>query len=310
MKNISLNQFAPWTDDFFFMPYGEKDKLVICNPPDSTCESPVFLRSKKTLEKHIQLVNEKKIKKAMIVAEDIGFLRRCPSLEELHIIPSFKAQMFDFSPLYDMPNLRKLSCCTVYGPEEDRVSHVDYSKFSSLESLIVSGPKGHDNVWAVRGLKQLSFENGQPVSKTLVGTFQGKDLEELSITTSGITSLEGLQQSTRLKTLELSYNRRLEDISALTHVKDTLLKLDVENCARVKDFSVLAELHCLEDLRMVGNNVLPDLSFVRNMPNLKSFIFMMNVENGDLSMCLGIPYVAIKNRKHYSHKDKDFSKLP
>lgn len=48
---------------------------------------------------------------------------------------------------------------------------------------------------------------------------------------------------------------------------------------------------------------------VVNSDNLKSFVFMMNVEDGDLSMCLDIPYVSIKNRKHYSHKDKDFLKL-
>lgn len=309
MGIVSLNQFAPWTEDFFFMPYGERDELVICNPQDSICEAPTFLRSKKTLEEHIQLVNDRQIKKAMIVAEDISFLRRCPNLEELRVIPSFNAHDFDFSPLYDMPKLRKLICCTAYGTEENRISHVDYSRFSTLESLVISGHKGHDNVAAVNGLRRLAFENNQPASKTLVGAFQGCDMEELSITASAITTLKGLEQATKLQTLELFYNRRLEDISALATVKDTLLKLDIESCGKVKDFSVLSELHHMEDLRLVGNNLLPNLSFVRNMPNLKSFVFMMNVEDGDLSMCLDIPYVSIKNRKHYSHKDKDFLKL-
>lgn len=309
MKFVSLNQFAPWSEDYFFLPYGERDELVICNPQDSTCEAPTFLRSRKSLEEHIQLVNEKQIKKAMIVAEDISFLRRCPSLEELRVIPSFNAYDFDFSPLYDMPNLRKLSCSTTYGPEKNRISNVDYNRFSSLEDLIVSGPNGHDNISAVNGLKHLSFENNQPASKTLVGAFRGQELEGLSINESAITSLEGLEQAPRLQALELSYNRRLEDISALASVKDTLLKLDIECCGKLKDFSALAELHCLEDLRMVGNNILPDLSFIRNMPKLKSFIFMMNVADGNLSMCLNIPYVSIKNRKHYSHKDEDFSKF-
>lgn len=308
MKFVSFNQLPLWTDDFSFLPYDNKDKLIICNPQDAVCVSPVFLRSRKTLEEHIQFVNENQIKKALIVADNIGFLRQCPSLEELSVIPSMNARDFDFSPLYDMPNLHKLACDTTYGTDGARVSYVDYSKCSALECLVVNGPKGHSNVHTVRGLKQLAFENKQPIAKTLVGAFQGQELEHLSITQSAITTLDGLAQAPILKTLELYYNRQLEDISALLSVKDSLVKLDIESCGKIKDFSVLHELSYIESLRLVGNNVLPDLSFIRNMPKLKSFIFMMNVSDGDLSMCLKIPYVAIKNRKHYSHKNEDFLK--
>ena len=309
MEFISLNQVAPWTEDFFFMPYGDKDELVICNPQDSVCLAPTFLRSKKTLGEHIRLVNEKQIKKAMVVAENIDFLHQCPSLEELKVYPSFDALNFDFSSLYHMPNLHKLFCCTTYGPEESRISSVDYSKFSSLTELVISGPQGHNNVHLVKGLRHLAFENGQPVSKTLAGAFNGEELETLSLTASTISSLSGLEQAKKLRRLELYYNRKLADISALTLVKDTLTELDIEGCGKIKDFSDLAQLHRLEMLRMVGNNTLSDLSFIRNMPNLKTFIFRMNVEDGDLSMCLPIPYVSIRNRRHYNLKDEDFSKV-
>ena len=159
MKFITLNQVAPWAEDFFFMPYGDKDELVICNPQDSVCLAPTFLRSKKTLEEHIQLVNEKKLKKAMVVAENIDFLHQCPSLEEVRVYPSFNAVDFDFSPLYDLPNLRKVICGTVYGPEENRTSSVDYGRFSKLKELIVNGAKGHQNVHLVEGLTHRAFEN-------------------------------------------------------------------------------------------------------------------------------------------------------
>lgn len=309
MKFVTLNQVAPWTEDFFFMPYGDKDELVICNPQDSVCLAPTFLHSKKTLEEHIQLVNEKKLKKAMVVAEDIDFLRRCPSLEEVRVSPSFNAVDFDFSPLYDMPNLRKVICETAYGIEADRTSCVDYSQFASLKELVIDGPKGHKNVHLVKGLTSLAFENGQPVSKTLAGAFDGEELEELSLTASTVSSLAGLDQAPKLRRLELYYNRKLADLSDLTYVQDTLTELDIESCGKIKDFSVLAQLHRLEKLRMIGNNTVPDLSFIRSMPNLKVFIFTMKVEDGNLDMCLPIPYVSIQNRKHYNHKDEDFSKI-
>lgn len=290
------------------MPYGDKDELVICNPQDSVCLAPTFLRSKKTLEEHIQLVNEKKLKKAMVVAENIDFLRQCPSLEEVRVYPSFNAVDFDFSPLYDLPNLRKVICGTVYGPEENRTSSVDYGRFSKLKELIVNGAKGHQNVHLVEGLTHLAFENGQPVSKTLVGAFDGKELEELLLTASTVGSLEGLQLAPKLRRLELYCNRKLVDISALEYVRDTLTELDIESCGKINDFSVLTQLHRLEKLRMVGTNTLPNLSFIQNMPNLKTFIFTMNVEDGNLDLCLSIPYVSIRNRKHYNHKNEEFSK--
>lgn len=311
MKLITLNQIAPYTDDFFFRELTDaktKDAIVICNPSDSVCIAPAFLRSKKTLEEHIRYVQEHQLKKAMIVAEDINFLRQCPSLEYLYVIPALSAVDFDFSPLYDMPNIRWLQCDTVYGPEENRVSHIDYSKIRGLQRLAVTGAKGHHQVASIKDLKILYLNNGQPVSKTLEGAFHGSVLEELDICQSPICSLDGLEQAKKLRQLGLSYNRKLEDISALSNVKDTLVTLEIEACGKIRDFSVLYELRNLENLRLIGSNILPNLNFIRNMPNIKSFIFMMNTVDGNLSMCEQIPYVAIKNRKHYSHKDKEFSK--
>ena len=303
---FTLNQIMPWTDDFSFLST-DNEMLVVCNPQDSICESPVYQRSKKSLEEHILFINEKQIKKALVVGDNIDFLRSCPSLEELHIIPSFDAQDFDFSPLYDLPNLRKLICQTVYGPEEDRISYVDYSKFSSLKDLVVNGT-GHNNVDILPGLKVLTFSGKQPASKTLVGSFQGADLEDLGIIESPIFSLVGLEQASKLKKMILAYNRNLEDISALECVRETLTELDIESCGRIKDFSVLEKLHKLENLRLIGRNVLPNLSFIRQMPSLKSFTFYMNAADGDLSMCLDIPFVQIQNRRHYTHKNEDFKK--
>ena len=196
----------------------------------------------------------------------------------------------------------------MYGFEKNQVAYVDYSKIHGLECLSISGKYGHQKIDKVKGLKKIYFSEGQPIEKTLQDAFDGHDLEELDICQSTIQSLRGLNVAGSLKKLGLSYNARLEDISDLQSVKKTIVNLEIENCGKIKDFSVLYELHNLEELRLIGSNKLPDLNFIYNMPKLKTFIFMMNSENGDLSMCERIPYVAIKNRKHYTHKDKDFSK--
>lgn len=304
MKIITLNQFAPCTEEFSFIELtdsGVKDAIIICNPSDSICIAPVFARSKKTLEEHIDYINNNNIKKALIVAEDIGFVRDCPGLEYLYVIPSLTADEFDFAPLYDLPKIKWLQCDTMYGFDKDKIAYIDYSKIHGLQQLAVAGIHGHQRIDKVNGLKTLYFSEGQPVASSLEGVFDGCVLEELDVCQSPIRTLDGLEAAKQLRKLGLSYNTRLEDISALSTVKDTLVSLEIENCGKIKDFSVLYQLHNLEELRMVGSNKLPNLNFINNMQKLKTFIFLMNTENGDLSMCQRIPYVAIKNRKHYSH---------
>ncbi len=112
-----------------------------------------------------------------------------------------------------------------------------------------------------------------------------------------------------MQCLYLHYNRSLKDISALSKVKKTLKALRIENCSKIEDFSVLAELENLELLELSGSNTLPSLSFIKSMKNLKTFVFNMNVEDGDLTPCLNLSYVySEKNRKNYNLKDKDLPK--
>lgn len=88
--------------------------------------------------------------------------------------------------------------------------------------------------------------------------------------------------------------------------KKTLRALRIENCPKIEDFSVLAELENLELLELTGKNTLPNLQFLKQMKNLKTFVFDMNVLDGDLTPCLDLSYVySRKNRKHYNVKDKD-----
>lgn len=301
-----LNRIAPWTEEFFFF-QPEGTRLVICNPQGAICESPTFLHSERSLEEHIRIVQEKPVKEAMIVATDIGFLTQCSELEDLWVIPSFEAHDFDCSPLYDMPNLRSLDMHTIYGENDEYVAHIDYSRIPRLERLVVSAPKGHHNVHCLKQLKSLYIGEKQPASKTLVGFFDGEELEELTLGVSTVSTLDGLEQAKKLCRLRLAFNLRLTDISALACVKDTLTELEIQNCGKIKDFSVLSQLHRLECLRMLGTNVIPDVAFLRSMPNLKKFVFTMNAADGDMSACLNIPNVYIQNRRHYSHKNTDFS---
>ena len=307
MKFITLNQLPLYTDDFFWRAlYGKnRDALVVFNPQDALIISPVFLRSRKSLEEHIKCIRDNNIKKAIVIAEDIQFLTQCSSLEYLKIFPAITANDFDYSPIYELSNIKWLQCETIYGADEEKVCNIDYSHFPNLKRLGISGAKGHINVHKAEKVVSLFFDFGYPNSKTLSGFLPGKNLVNFSITQSPIRSLEGIEEASKLERLDFAYNRRLTDISALRHLRETLRYLEIKACGKIRDFSVLKELHNLEFLILEGSNVLPNLSFLKEMPKLKVFHLTMNVEDGDLSLCEQLPYARVQNRRHYSHKDSE-----
>lgn len=306
MKLISFNQLPLYTDDFFIKDFDNfkvKDAIVVHNPADAVVVSPVFLRSRKSLEEHIEYIRNNNIKKAYIVADDISFLTQCPSLEYLRVLPAITAQNFDYSPLYEMPNLKWIECRTTTGLNDDLVASIDYSRFIGIKKLGISHAGGHLNVEQAGDVVSLCFDFGYPNSKNLQNTIPGKALRKFAICQAPIQSLDGIESASQLQRLELTYNRRLKDISALRYLKESLACLEIDTCGKISDFSVLTELHNLEFLILKGSNVLPNLSFLKVMPKLKYLHLTMNVADGDLSLCEQLPYARIKNRKHYSHKD-------
>ena len=299
----SVTRLAPVTDEFYFY----DDSLVILSPFDVIWEAPVLARSLRTLEEQVELIRTHQIEKVFVVAEDISFLRDCPSIRTLRIIPAYSAQTFDCAPLYDLPNLQELEIQTVYGEKDSRVAEVDYSRLPKLKRVTVCGAKGHKNLTCAKGLEMLSLGEGQPVGKTLTG-LDVSALEELELCRSTVRSLEGIEDAAKLRNIRLLHCRALENLTALGNVGESLTSLELDSCGKVKDFSWLCQLTKLEHLVLCGSNTLPNLQFLEHMPRLKSFRFTVNVLDGDLSLCKGVPDVYCKNRKHYNLKHEELPK--
>ncbi len=283
------------------------DAIVIKYPRDIRCFSAMELGSKHSLETQINLINNLGIEKALIIAEDLEFITRCPTLKHLRVIPPDNVgNGFDYSPLYRMPQIISLRCSTVYGYREENSTLIDCSKIKGLESIHVTNTR-YKNFQSVKTLKDLEISHyGE---QNLSNAFDSFMIDTLSIFQCKIKTLEGIEKSENMQCLYLYYNRSLKDITALGKVKKTLRALRIENCPKIEDFSILGELENLELLELSGSNVLPDLNFLKKMKSLKTFVFTMNVQNGDLSPCLSLSYVySGRNRKHYNLKDSELPK--
>lgn len=285
------------------------DTLLIRNPSNAPCSCPWLPFSTRTLNEHIQLINQYKLKSAYLIAEDIKFIKQCPSLSEISVTPSdTSGNQFDFSPLYSLPKITHLYCATEYGNRFQFKSSIDYSQINGLLDLNISG-QGHFNSHTIPTLQRLAISKAIVKSRDLNDIFTSSYLQNLTVIQSNIQTLNGIEKSNCLSSLSLWHNRSLCDISPIISNSKTLKTLSIEACPKISDFSFLEELESLEELELFGSNALPDLNFVNKLTKLKKFCFSMKVSNGDLTPCLKIPYAYCqKAYKHYNLKDKDLPK--
>ena len=283
------------------------DAIVIHAPETARSWGGRANISERSLEEHIAFINLHSIEKAVIIAEDISFLRRCPSLKHINIIPAESVEGgFDFSPLYEHPEIQSLLCATEFGKFQTKNVTVDYSKVHGLQSLWVRS-KFDLNYQQIQSLKSLDI-SGIPF-KHLLEIFCSPELDTLQITSCGIRSLAGIGVAGKMQCVYLNYNRSLSDISDLENVASSLRALRIDSCAKITDFSVLDKLENLEFLWLTGSNKLPDLSFIQKMPKLKTLILGMEVLNGDLTPCLSLSYVHCSQiKRHYNVKAKELPK--
>lgn len=255
-------------------------------------------------------IQEHHVNQADIMCDSIVFVANCPSLEHLRIRPPINFNgLFDFSPLYAMPRILSLSVQNKYGPRNEYLSTIDFSKINGLVDLFVSVNQGTINYGNIDTLKSLRIVGYKDKQRNLSGMFCSKELDTLSIMKSNIISLDGIEVSNKMQCLYLYHNKSLLDIGALKKVKHTLRALRIENCPQIQDFSVLSELNHLEFLELTGGNSIADIRFIREMSSLKTFIFSMNVQDGDLSPCLKLSYVhCSKPHRHYNIASKELPK--
>ena len=287
--------------------YIYNDLVVFCPDSARACGG-YYGPPERTLEEHIALINAMKLEKTTIIAKDISFLPRCPSLKELSIQHAHGQETpLDFSPLYEMPEIRSLSIAAPnMGLSKGPAIHIDFTKLRGLRRLSLCTNELF-NYPLVSTLETLWLANDKRHSE-ISGISCSQKLKSLQLLQCSMKSLNGIRKYP-LQRLDMSYLRGMADISALSDCAQTLRSLSIEACGKIKDFSCLYDLVNLEHLMLRGSNTLPSLDFLRCMPKLKTFVFSMSVEDGDLTPCLEIPYASCdKIKRHYNLKEKDLPK--
>lgn len=288
-------------------------KLYIYNDlvvwsPDSAVANAYYSHRERTLEEHIALINAMQLDKATIIAGDLSFLPRCPSLKSLSILHAVGQDTpLDFSPLYELPQVERLGIAAPnMGLSKGPEIQIDFTRLRGLRhlSLCTNDPFNYPLVPTLETLSLSCDRRHQDLSTISCSPV----LKSLDLLQCGTRSLDGIERYP-LQSLSLSYLRGLTDISALSGCANTLRSLAIDACGKIRDFSCLHALTNLEYLQLHGSNSLPDLSFLKNMPRLKVLNFTMTIEDGDLTPCLDLPYATFsRGKRHYNLKDRDLPK--
>ena len=308
---VLLSQGYRFYDGYVFTsirhPANVYDAILIRNPSGARRFCDDGVKSSHSFSEHIEFINKHQIDKAVVIAEDISFLEQCPTIQHLNIIPSVTSgDNFDLSMLYNLSELLSLRCSTEYGKFEKYISRIDYSRIHGLVDLCVNA-ENNVTFQNIMTLKKLSVS--QYRRRDLRELFRSKELDTLVLNSCGMHTLDGIEISSKMQCLYLICNRQLQDISNLDKVKNTLKALRIKKCGKIRDFSVLSQLEKLEHLFLEGNNKIPSLDFVNSLPNLKTLIIDMEVEDGDLLPCLSLSYVHCgRIREHYNVKANDLPK--
>lgn len=273
----------------------EKSNLRIRNDEDG---KTVYIDNENAQES-IQYIQVHQIKSVDITYDyeesQIDFLSECPTVEFLSLEGS---SVKDISGIYYLKTLKALVINNT-----SRSLEVDFSRLTSLESIIGTLPPKAVEVGSLINLKKLLIWDYKPKGKNLKEIADLKALEDIDLTNSNITSLEGIQGLTKVRNLALFRMRALTNIGAIQHLSENLTSLQIEGANNVQDFSSIRSVQSLEYLTLNNCGMIPSIRFIRQLPHLKGIQFWdSTIVDGDVSPCIELEYIHFTNKKHYSHR--------
>lgn len=232
-------------------------------------------------------------------ATDISFLRELSDFVEGITVPETR---------YDISVLNELHRLVFLGFADDKKTIIDLSNFPNLSTLACEYSKRLLSLESCEQLQNLTLTGFKSRDKTLSEIPPLSSLKRLDLFVTNINSLIGIGNFPHLEELTLFKAPRLEDISALKDIKDTLTMIEFDSCRRIRNFDVLGDLTNLKKLIIGSSGSIPSLSFVTSLTNLEFLSFVgTNVLDGDLSPTIGLKYVGFENKRHYSHTFEEIS---
>jgi predicted XRE-type DNA-binding protein len=188
----------------------------------------------------------------------------------------------------------------------------DIRPFTHLESLCQSWFPAMRFADSYPNLLGLSLTGTQSKSRNLEGLPQADNLESIDFRQTSIETLHGIERYPKLKKISIYSARKLRDIAQLAALEN-LEEVELEKCRHVVQGADWSKLHGMRKMRYMECAPLPDLQFIRSMPELRSLVIMdTNVLDGNMNPVLEHPrleHFACTAYRHFTHKEAQLMKI-
>ena len=212
----------------------------------------------------------------------------------------------DAENLEELYKLKKLKGLEI---SARNLAKLDLACFKELEYLVVSDySKENYSLQSCIRLKHLYLIHSNITS--LKNIVVSSKLETIHLDFCyDLKTLDGIQSFANLNKLVIDYCLKLNDVSSLKNISDSIKYLSITDCNKIQGLlDVLSQLTKLETLHLATFqtnrvNYLESIKFIESFHNLKSFMTDYNIKDGDLTPLTKIKEVNIlKSYKHYNLK--------
>jgi hypothetical protein len=234
-----------------------------------------------------------------IELDTIDYYYDMPQIEEIHIHDS---DQIDLASLKRFPSLK------VVGFQEYRYP-IDLSKLGGLmgvhcgdcsEIIFPKTPIPSIDLFSIYGspMPELSLRIG--------ATFP--NLRFLILCRTKLISLEGIDKNRNLIFLDLSLNKKLENIKAIASLI-RLEELSIDSCRKCGSMiSVVQSLPALRTLKFIGGGQIATLNWLKDMKCLETLVIAgTEVADNDLNPTKGLRRLVFNRKKSYFPSDQELS---
>ena len=227
----------------------------------------------------------------------LEFLRGLAALRGLEVIAG---ERLDATPLYELGNMEYLHFDSKLSQE------FDVSRMARLQFLSLAWTPKLTGIESCGKLKMLGIRGFRDSSLCPYEGLTG--LEELTVTSRKIISLEGIRAMVGLRKLTVNYGSKLADIEGMGRLS-ALESVCFNRCKAFHSLPNLGELENLESLILEDCGQIESLSFLSEGKKLKKLERLLligdtKILDGDMKPILGLPSVRdirLNYWKHYSH---------
>lgn len=210
--------------------------------------------------------------------------------------------MSDVGPIHGLVNLQSLEISTYCR------TPIEFSSFPRLKRCSLEWRTGAESVFECATLQDLFINQYKGASSDYFG--QLSNLHTLGVLNSPLKDIIHFASLEKLRSLRLANLRQLRSLDGIGNLRH-LTEFTLHNCRNVTSIDCLSNITSLKALYLLNGGDIESLKPIENLPLLQKLIFYesTNILDGDLSFAFAnknITEVAFQDRKHYSHKRRDF----